>query len=318
MKSSWPLVTKAERVLFVASGGGHFEQMLLLSDMVGPERGQAYWATYDSPQTRQALRDQVFDGVVFVHSPSTRSLKNAYLNLRLAARVLRSRNFDLVVSTGAGVAVPFLASAAFRGIEAVYIESITRTREPSLTGKILEWVPGVRRFSQHEFPASRRWEYRFSLLDQFRSMPVESFADGAGAIAPARKVFVSAGSHGLYPFPRLVELVQQALGPTDVVTWQLGSTVSQLRCLDLRGEVHAVLARDRFDAEVASADLVVGHAGSGFLLSALRAGKRPVIVPRYASRHEHVDDHQVDLALAAESRGLADVVWLSEGLAQRS
>jgi UDP-N-acetylglucosamine transferase subunit ALG13 len=55
------------------------------------------------------------------------------------------------------------------------------------------------------------------------------------------------------------------------------------------------------------ADVVVSHAGVGSALTALRCGKCPVLVPRSAALHEHVDDHQAQIAIELERRNLAVV-----------
>jgi beta-1,4-N-acetylglucosaminyltransferase len=47
----------------------------------------------------------------------------------------------------------------------------------------------------------------------------------------------------------------------------------------------------------------VSHAGSGSILTALRMGKPLVVVPRRLKYHEHIDDHQLQLAYAVEKQG---------------
>jgi UDP-N-acetylglucosamine transferase subunit ALG13 len=61
-----------------------------------------------------------------------------------------------------------------------------------------------------------------------------------------------------------------------------------------------------------SADVVVAHAGVGTAITALSAGKCPVLLPRRKRHGEHVDDHQVDIARALGSRGLAVVADADE------
>jgi UDP-N-acetylglucosamine transferase subunit ALG13 len=55
------------------------------------------------------------------------------------------------------------------------------------------------------------------------------------------------------------------------------------------------------------ADVVVGHAGTGTVITALSAGKLPVLSPRLVALAEHVDGHQEDLARSLAQRGLAVV-----------
>ena len=63
---------------------------------------------------------------------------------------------------------------------------------------------------------------------------------------------------------------------------------------------------------MASADVIVGHAGCGTTLDALAAGRVPVLVPRRAARGEHADDHQAQLAQHVAERGLAIVAEADE------
>lgn len=53
---------------------------------------------------------------------------------------------------------------------------------------------------------------------------------------------------------------------------------------------------------------VVSHAGAGSILSALKAGRPLVLVPRLRRFGEHVDDHQLELAEALAQRKKAVLV----------
>ena len=68
-----------------------------------------------------------------------------------------------------------------------------------------------------------------------------------------------------------------------------------------------MLTRDDVRREMAAADAVVTHGGSGSCLEAVAIGHVPVIVPRRRSLGEAADDHQSDLANELARRGLAVV-----------
>jgi len=51
----------------------------------------------------------------------------------------------------------------------------------------------------------------------------------------------------------------------------------------------------------ASADVIIGHAGTGTILSSLRHKKPIIIVPRQSKFGEHFDDHQIQLAKTFEN-----------------
>ena len=68
-------------------------------------------------------------------TPRPATCPNALRNLRLAWRVLRSERPDVVVSDGAGVAVPFFVVAKLLGISTVYLEVVDRIDTRTLTGQ---------------------------------------------------------------------------------------------------------------------------------------------------------------------------------------
>ena len=92
---------------------------------------------------RDPRRESLLDGedVVWAHYPTTRNLKNLLRNAALALRVLRRRDVEVVVTTGAGVALPFVALARLRGIPTVYIEVYDRIDTATLTARLCRPVP---------------------------------------------------------------------------------------------------------------------------------------------------------------------------------
>jgi UDP-N-acetylglucosamine:LPS N-acetylglucosamine transferase len=58
-------------------------------------------------------------------------------NLLLAWRLVRTRRPRTVVTTGAGIAVPFCYVARLFGCRVVYVECLSRVSEPSLTGRLV-------------------------------------------------------------------------------------------------------------------------------------------------------------------------------------
>jgi UDP-N-acetylglucosamine:LPS N-acetylglucosamine transferase len=124
-------VGKAD-VLLVCSSGGHLQQMLALEPAWGPY--SHVWVTFDKSDARSLLRDE---RVVFAFWPTNRNVKNLFRNLVLAWRTLRVVRPRILLTTGAGVAVPFAWLARLRGVKIVYVESFTRIEAPSLTGRLV-------------------------------------------------------------------------------------------------------------------------------------------------------------------------------------
>ena len=74
---------------------------------------------------------------MFARWPTERNIANLFRNLVLAWRVTGRLRPRVVVSTGAGIAVPFSWVARMRGAHVVYIESLARIDKPSLSCRLL-------------------------------------------------------------------------------------------------------------------------------------------------------------------------------------
>jgi UDP-N-acetylglucosamine:LPS N-acetylglucosamine transferase len=118
-------------VLFVTSQGGHLAQLMVLRPWW--EHKSRMWVAPRTPDVQDKLSAE---RVVPSHSPTTRHLGNALRNGALAWRVLRHQSPSMVVSTGAGVAVPFFIAARLLGIPTVFIEVFDRIDSPTLTGRL--------------------------------------------------------------------------------------------------------------------------------------------------------------------------------------
>ena len=122
----WP-----RSALLVASSGGHLAQLLALAPWWSERR--RVWVTFATPDAQsQLLREDV----IWAHFPTTRNLKNLLRNLWLAFRTVPRVRPDVVVSTGAGVALPFFIAARLRGIPTVYVEVYDRIDSSTLTGRL--------------------------------------------------------------------------------------------------------------------------------------------------------------------------------------
>ncbi len=120
------------RLFLVCSPGGHLQQMLTLRPAWG--EFDRVWVTLPGVDVETALAGE---DVVLARGPTNRSLKNLLLNLRIAWRLLRRSRPDAILSTGAGIAVPFFLVGKLLGIRLVYVESVTRTRSLSLSGRLV-------------------------------------------------------------------------------------------------------------------------------------------------------------------------------------
>jgi UDP-N-acetylglucosamine:LPS N-acetylglucosamine transferase len=126
-----PTAPEPKRVLFVSSSGGHLSQLLQLRPWW--EQHERQWVTFDLPDARSKLQGEV---LVPAHHPTTRNLRNLALNVPLARLVITQFKPDVIVSNGAGVAVPFFVLAKRAGIPTVYLEVYDRIDSRTLTGRL--------------------------------------------------------------------------------------------------------------------------------------------------------------------------------------
>jgi UDP-N-acetylglucosamine:LPS N-acetylglucosamine transferase len=89
--------------------------------------------TFDLPDSRSLLQGE---DVVWAYHPTTRNIPNLLRNLRLAWRTLRRVRPDVVVSTGAGVALPFFLVGRLLRSKTVYIEVYDRIDLATLSGRL--------------------------------------------------------------------------------------------------------------------------------------------------------------------------------------
>jgi beta-1,4-N-acetylglucosaminyltransferase len=123
---TWP-----RKILFVGSSGGHLSQLAQLRPW-WQDRDRK-WVTFPGQDVDSLLAGE---DVTTCYHPTTRNAKNAVRNMGLAVQVLRDYRPDVVVSAGAGVAVPFFIGARALGIRTVYLEVYDRIDLPTVTGKL--------------------------------------------------------------------------------------------------------------------------------------------------------------------------------------
>ncbi|WP_305789218.1 UDP-N-acetylglucosamine--LPS N-acetylglucosamine transferase [Symbioplanes lichenis] len=118
-------------LLFVASSGGHLAQLLALEPWYRAR--SRHWVSFDTPDALSLLHGE---NVTWAHHPTTRNVWNLFRNLLLALRVVRRGRVSALLTTGAGVAVPFVFMAWVLRIPTVYIEVIDRIDTPTLTARL--------------------------------------------------------------------------------------------------------------------------------------------------------------------------------------
>jgi UDP-N-acetylglucosamine:LPS N-acetylglucosamine transferase len=126
------------KVLLACSDGGHLAQLHRLSPWWSQH--ERVWMTFRKPHAISLL-----DGerVAWAHHPTTRNVGNLLRNFVLAWRVLRTERPDVVVSDGAGVAVPVFVLAWLLRIPRVFVEVYDRIDSRTMTGRLVRPITSL-------------------------------------------------------------------------------------------------------------------------------------------------------------------------------
>ena len=123
-------------------------------------------------------------------------------------------------------------------------------------------------------------------------------------------IYVTLGTMFL-DFPRLIRKMDEIARDTGeeiIIQTGMGKTIPA-SCKHFDFKPHDEILNIQREARV-----IVCHAGIGSVLDALQVRRPFVAVPRLKKYGEHMNDHQIDLARAVESRGWGRMILNIEDL----
>lgn len=120
------------KICLTGSSGGHLTHLYMLKPFW--QEHERFWVTFDKADAQSLLQDEKMYPCYY---PTNRNIKNLLRNTVVAWKVLRKEKPDLIISTGAAVAVPFFYLGKLFGIKTVYVEVFDRIDKPTLSGKLV-------------------------------------------------------------------------------------------------------------------------------------------------------------------------------------
>lgn len=114
------------KLCLISSKGGHLTQLLQFMNVV--QDFDYFFLTFKRPDTKE------LDPAYYVPKPTNlwKWIKGLFLTLNYFLR----EKPDVIITTGAGVVVPFCWIGKLLGAKFVFIESFTRIKEPSKGGRL--------------------------------------------------------------------------------------------------------------------------------------------------------------------------------------
>lgn len=143
------------KICLVCSSGGHLFQLFSLKKLW--ENRDRFWVSFPTQDAKYLLKNEK---VFWANYPTNRNIKNFFKNLGLGWRLIKLEQPDVIISTGAGVAVPFIIVSKLLGIKTVYLESITRIKVLSMSGYLVypfvdkflvQWPELVQKYKKVEY-----------------------------------------------------------------------------------------------------------------------------------------------------------------------
>lgn len=274
-------------VHLIASLGGHLE----LLDAAAPAVAtlEQTWITSEGARAASLRAQGKRVRTLPRLDRSTLGLRAVLSGIALALRERPS----LVVTSGAGLAVPFTLVSRALGARVVFVETMARVRRGSMTGRLVART-GARVLVQ--WPDLRA-SYPQAVV--CRPLLLEGLPEVHGG---GSGTFVTVGSHDA-GFDRMLAAVdaaaEQGLLPAPVLV-QRGTSSYQPRA----GTSVEFVTPQEFTARMAAAEVVVTHGGAGAIGTALRHGRRPIVFARDPARGEHVDAHQQELVDRLDELGM--------------
>lgn len=120
------------KIALVGSSGGHLTHLYMLKPFWKSE--ERFWVTFDKTDANSLLKNEKKYNCYF---PTNRNILNLIKNTFLAIKILIKERPDLIISSGAAVAVPFFYVGKLMGAKLIYIEVFDRINKATLTGKLV-------------------------------------------------------------------------------------------------------------------------------------------------------------------------------------
>lgn len=221
-------------------------------------------------------------------------------------RIILRRRPDVVITTGAGSQIFVIFWARLLGARIILIDSFARFHAPSKFARLAGPLAHLR-ITQSQVSADR-WRGS-TAFDPLRIEP-------AVAKGKSRLLFATVGAIlPLHRLERAVVALKQAGRIPEEVILQVGN--SDLPRPQVDGlTIVETLPFDQLQEILKRADLVVCHAGTGSIITALSQCCGVVAMPRLVSAGDSYDDHQSEIAEVFAERGLIAVAEDAETLAQ--
>jgi beta-1,4-N-acetylglucosaminyltransferase len=126
------------KIGLISSSGGHFSELFCFNSIWGQYSN--FWVSFLSCDTKDLLKNEIF---YHGYHPTNRNIINFFRNFIIAFKIILKERPTVLISTGAGICVPFFILGKLFFIKTIYIESMARITTLSLSGKLVYFLADV-------------------------------------------------------------------------------------------------------------------------------------------------------------------------------
>ena len=120
------------------------------------------------------------------------------------------------------------------------------------------------------------------------------------------RIFIALGSQK-FQLNRLLKEMDDCLIYPNTQHWEVFAQTGSSSYRPQRYAYTNFLSKEEYEKQISDADLMIVHGGAGTIMSGLEQGKRIIVYPRKKCFHEHIDDHQSEIAQVFQKRGMVFV-----------
>jgi beta-1,4-N-acetylglucosaminyltransferase len=123
------------KIALICNGGGHLTEMLFLLEAF--ENHKIFFITNDDPRINDVEYKKFL--IEYIGTNPWKLIKAFIITFNIFIK----EKPDIIISTGAEMAIPSFILARIMGIKTIYIESLARVKNKSKTGRILYYIADV-------------------------------------------------------------------------------------------------------------------------------------------------------------------------------
>jgi UDP-N-acetylglucosamine transferase subunit ALG13 len=282
------------KICLACSSGGHLAQIMELKEVYA--RYNHFFVSYKSADTIELAEKEK---VHYLTNPRRHPILTI-LNFLQSFKLFIKEIPDIIMTTGAGVALPMCYIAKLYRKKIIFIESFSRVEKPSLFGRliypianltIVQWEPLLKYYKEAKYGG-----------------PIFNFSsDNVDKAEIKNQIFVTVGtlSTGFDRLLKEIDMLIEKRVIREKVIAQSGSS----KYTPKNYEWFRFASKEVFGDTMKESKIVITHGGVGSITNALKFNKRTIVVPRRKQFGEVVNDHQLEITRELEKEGRIIAVY---------